>query len=90
MLWRPGAEPRLLDYGAVQFSARVPRRRRVKNLAQLNAALPDLVPAALREAALATLPGRERLRRRRRAAAPRRRHCERAAPPPLEWMLTQQ
>jgi tRNA A-37 threonylcarbamoyl transferase component Bud32 len=54
VLWRPGAEPRLLDYGAVQFSSRVPRRRRVKNLAQLNAALPDLVPAALREAALAT------------------------------------
>jgi tRNA A-37 threonylcarbamoyl transferase component Bud32 len=54
VLWRPGAEPRLLDYGAVQFAAAVSRRRRVKNLAQLNAALPDLVPAELREAALAT------------------------------------
>jgi len=54
VLWRPGAPARLLDYGNVRFGARVPRRRRVKNLAQLNAALPDLVPAALREAALAT------------------------------------
>jgi tRNA A-37 threonylcarbamoyl transferase component Bud32 len=45
---------RLLDYGAVRFGARVGRRRRVKNLAQLNAALPDAVSAELREAALAT------------------------------------
>ena len=90
VLWRPGAEPRLLDYGAVSFAARVPRRRRVKNLAQLNAALPDLVPAALREAALATYLAESGYARRRGAAAPGRRHCERAAPPPLEWMLTQQ
>jgi len=53
VVWRPGEEPRLLDYGRVTFGSRVTRRRRVKNLAQLNAALPDLVPAALRERALA-------------------------------------
>jgi hypothetical protein len=53
VVWRPGEEPRLLDYGRVSFGWRVTRRRRVKNLAQLNAALPDLVPNALRERALA-------------------------------------
>ncbi len=53
IVWSPGQEPRLLDYGRVRFGARVSRRRRVKNLAQLNAALPDEVPGALREAALA-------------------------------------
>ncbi|HTO05574.1 MAG TPA: phosphotransferase [Myxococcota bacterium] len=53
VVWRPGEPAVLLDYGRVRFSARVSRRRRVKNLAQLNAALPDLVPAALRERALA-------------------------------------
>ncbi len=53
VVWSPGREPALLDYGRVQFRARVSRRRRVKNLAQLNAALPDEVPATLREAALA-------------------------------------
>jgi len=53
VVWRPGEEPRLLDYGRVRFGARVSRRRRVKNLAQLNAALPDAVPARLRELALA-------------------------------------
>ena len=81
VLWRPGAEPRLLDYGAVSFAARVPRRRRVKNLAQLNAALPDLVPAALREAALATYLAESgygddaaRLRRDVVTASVRRRH----------------
>ncbi len=51
---RPGEEPRLLDYGRVRFGGRVSRRRRVKNLAQLNAALPDVVPARPRELALAT------------------------------------
>jgi RIO-like serine/threonine protein kinase len=51
---RPGEEPQLLDYGRVRFGARVTRRRRVKNLAQLNAALPDLVPARPRELALAS------------------------------------
>ncbi len=54
VVWRPGEEPRLLDYGRVRFGARVSRRRRVKNLAQLNAALPDLVPARPRELALAS------------------------------------
>jgi UDP-glucose:(heptosyl)LPS alpha-1,3-glucosyltransferase len=53
IVWSPGSEPRLLDYGCVDFGARVSRRRRVKNLAQLNAALPDEVPGTLREAALA-------------------------------------
>jgi tRNA A-37 threonylcarbamoyl transferase component Bud32 len=53
VVWRPGEPPRLLDYGRVRFSARVTRRRRVKNLAQLNAALPDALPNALRERALA-------------------------------------
>ena len=50
--WSPGEPPRLLDYGRVRFGRRVPLRRRVKNLAQLNAALPDLVPSGLRERAL--------------------------------------
>ncbi len=53
VLWSPGREPRLLDYGRIDFGARVSRRRRVKNLAQLNAALSDEVPPTLREAALA-------------------------------------
>ena len=53
VLWSPGREPALLDYGRVRFGSRVSRRRRVKNLAQLNAALPDEVPGTLREAALA-------------------------------------
>ena len=53
VVWRPGELPQLLDYGRVRFGARVSRRRRVKNLAQLNAALPDLVPNPLRERALA-------------------------------------
>ncbi|MFI5314681.1 MAG: phosphotransferase [Myxococcota bacterium] len=53
VVWRPGEQPRLLDYGRVRFGAKVSRRRRVKNLAQLNAALPDAVPAELRERALA-------------------------------------
>jgi tRNA A-37 threonylcarbamoyl transferase component Bud32 len=52
VVWRPGEEPRLIDYARVSFGSRVSRRRRVKNLAQLNAALPDIVPAALRELAL--------------------------------------
>jgi tRNA A-37 threonylcarbamoyl transferase component Bud32 len=50
--WAPGCEPKLLDYGRVHFGRRVARRRRIKNLAQLNAALPDSVPAALRDRAL--------------------------------------
>jgi len=53
VIWSPGREPLLLDYGRVRCGARVSRRRRVKNLAQLNAALPDAVPGTLREAALA-------------------------------------
>jgi tRNA A-37 threonylcarbamoyl transferase component Bud32 len=51
--WTPDGAPRLVDYADVRFGLRVSRRRRVKNLAQLNAALPDLVPGELRERALA-------------------------------------
>lgn len=50
--WTPGAAPRLLDYGRVGFGRRVGRRRRVKNLAQLNAAIPDTVPCTIRELVL--------------------------------------
>jgi len=50
--WSPGSVPRLLDYGGVRFGRSVSRRQRIKNLAQLNAALPDVVPGALRERAL--------------------------------------
>jgi tRNA A-37 threonylcarbamoyl transferase component Bud32 len=49
----PGAPPRLLDYGRVRFGWRVSLRRRRKNLAQLNAALPDQVGRAFRERAFA-------------------------------------
>jgi tRNA A-37 threonylcarbamoyl transferase component Bud32 len=45
----PGTPPRLLDYGRVRFGWRVSARRRVKNLAQLNAALPDRVGRDFRE-----------------------------------------
>lgn len=51
--WRPGEPPRLLDYSRVRFARSVGRRRRAKNLAQLNAALPDAVDSAWRERALA-------------------------------------
>jgi tRNA A-37 threonylcarbamoyl transferase component Bud32 len=50
--WTPGGAPRLLDYARVRFARRVSRRRRVKNLAQLNAALPDSVGPEVRERAL--------------------------------------
>src|SRR5262249_51494430 len=53
VVWRPGEPPQLLDYGRVSFARQVSRRRRVKNLAQLNAALPDAVPNALGERGLA-------------------------------------
>ncbi len=53
LIWSPGATPKLLDYGRVLFRRRVSARQRVVNLAQLNAALPDLVPGKHREAALA-------------------------------------
>jgi len=49
--WRPGEPPRLLDYARVRFARRVGARRRAKNLAQLNAALPDAVDGAWRERA---------------------------------------
>jgi tRNA A-37 threonylcarbamoyl transferase component Bud32 len=52
IVWAPGASPGLLDYVRVQFGWSVSLRRRIKNLAQLNAALPDTVPASLRERAL--------------------------------------
>jgi tRNA A-37 threonylcarbamoyl transferase component Bud32 len=78
--WTPGAPARLLDYGRVRFLWRVSRRRRVKNLAQLNAALPDLVPNPLRERALVRYlesvaePDPERLRRDVVRLSLRRRH----------------
>ena len=50
--WSPGQPARLLDYQRVRFGIRVSRRRRTRNLAQLNAALPDCVPGPLRERAL--------------------------------------
>lgn len=49
--WRPGSNPRLLDYRRVAFDRSLTRRRRIKNLAQLNAALPDRVDGRLRERA---------------------------------------
>ncbi len=51
ILWSPGRVPRLIDYGRVRFGRRIHPRHRVKNLAQINAALPDYVPASLREVA---------------------------------------
>ncbi len=51
--WRPGEPPCLLDYARVHFARSVPWRRRAKNLAQLNAALPDAVDARWRERAFA-------------------------------------
>jgi len=51
--WHPGSEPSLIDFGDVRFGRRVSSRRRVKNLAQLNAALPDQVPNAIRARTLA-------------------------------------
>lgn len=52
--WAPGRAPRLVDFGRVRFKARrVSRRRRLKNLAQLNAALPDVVTGSLRARSLA-------------------------------------
>lgn len=51
--WRPGEPPRLLDYARVRFGRRVGWRRRAKNLAQLNAALPDPVDGPWRERAFA-------------------------------------
>ena len=53
IVWSPGAPARLLDYGRVLFRKTLSHHKKVKNLAQLNAALPDAVPGALREAALA-------------------------------------
>lgn len=52
VIWSPGAPPSLLDYGSVTFGSDVGLRRRIKNLAQLNAALSDRVPGSLREKAL--------------------------------------
>ncbi len=44
----PHGPAQLLDYGDVHFGWRVSYRRRVKNLAQVNAALPNLVPGKVR------------------------------------------
>ena len=52
VVWSPGSPPLLLDYERVLFRRTVSRRRRMKNLAQLNSALPDAVSKTLRERAL--------------------------------------
>ena len=52
LVWSPGKEPILLDYGPVGFGRRVSTRRRIKNLAQINASLPDTIDGGLRERAL--------------------------------------
>ena len=52
MTWSPGEPARLLDYQRVHFGIRVSRRRRTRNLAQLNASLPDQLPGELRERTL--------------------------------------
>ncbi|TDJ09900.1 MAG: hypothetical protein E2O71_00885 [Deltaproteobacteria bacterium] len=52
MTWSPGEPARLLDYQRVRFGIRVSRRRRIRNLAQLNASLPDQLPGELRERTL--------------------------------------
>ena len=49
--WTPGSAPKLLDYDRVRFRWRISTARRIKNLAQLNASLPDAVDGALRERA---------------------------------------
>lgn len=53
VVWSPGATPRLLDYGRVHFGWRVRAGRRIRNLAQLNAALPDAIPGTARAQAFA-------------------------------------
>jgi hypothetical protein len=65
----------------VRFGLRIAARRRVKNLAQLNAALPDMVPTSLREQGFrlylrdSRFAGAgERLRERVIAQSLRRRH----------------
>jgi hypothetical protein len=65
VLLAPGAaglEPRLIDLEGVRFARRVPERARIRELAQLNASLPDAFPDALRCRAFAryraTLPFR--------------------------------
>ncbi len=87
--WTPGTGPRLIDYGRVSFGRGVARRRRVKNLAQLNAALPDSVDGALRERALDTYlaraetgDARENLRRDVIAESLRRAHRWSGCGPP--------
>lgn len=58
--WQPGAAPLLLDYGTVRFGRQVGARRRIKNLAQLNAALPDSVGPELRRRGLEAYLARRR------------------------------
>jgi tRNA A-37 threonylcarbamoyl transferase component Bud32 len=43
-----GLETRLIDLEGVRFARRVPERARIRELAQLNASLPDALPDALR------------------------------------------
>jgi hypothetical protein len=49
----PDLAPRLIDLDGVRFRRRVPDVRRERALAQLNASLPDALPAALRRRAFA-------------------------------------
>ena len=49
--WRPGEPARLLDYETVRFPRRVSFQQRMKNLSQVNSALPDVVPNELRTTA---------------------------------------
>lgn len=44
----PGLEARLIDLEDVRFARRLPDRARIRELAQLNASLPDSLPDALR------------------------------------------
>ena len=62
IVWVPGASPGLLDYGRVQFGWSVSPRRRIKNLAQLNSSLHDVVPGPLRERGLRRYIERSRFR----------------------------
>lgn len=43
-----GLEARLIDLEGIRFARRVPERRRIQELAQLNASLPDAFPDTLR------------------------------------------
>lgn len=60
--------PRLIDLEGLRFAARVPDRRRLRALAQLNASLPDTFPDEARRAAFARYEHRLPFRRGRERA----------------------